>query len=316
MECADGGAEFKAVINVVDPSWSEDCDDVAGEQTANGRAKSDVPWGPVRRRSLYVEEDGDEEEAGDRADQSSSRGSSITSSRMSAGGRSERRMVPADRVRSASNGPRAKAPTQAPAGALWASPTKHFGGAVRVLSADDDELCRRAARMLFQLVQAECDVVPDGASLIARLSADPSAFDIVVVDAEMGEGALDGRETIAQIEQLFARLKVPPPLLVLLLASARDDESDREAVELVAPGVLVFRKPLTFDLVQTILLNRGWLTFKRAALDSSSAPVSAELTPLDHTGGVFFGSAVRDGVPVPPYWGGPKVRSPRARESI
>lgn len=104
------------------------------------------------------------------------------------------------------------------------------------------------------------------------------------------EWSADGPETVARVKERFGRLKQKPPLVVLLLPVAREEALDSSALALVAPGTVVFRKPLSLELVQTIMLNHHWLAARTAA-GGGGAPSPPQGLPLGATGVGFFGSA-------------------------
>lgn len=174
----------------MEPSWNEEeaDDDAADELTLPSSAgpsgarsrKADIPWGPVKRRSLrYAEGGGSDEESGgdsehggvrekyrrrDQGPRSSARAPGAAPGRASAGGGAA---GPSAGDASARNGANA---TGNGNGSNTGAQQLHalsglaqvnlvppqVGGVPRVLVADDDELVRRAARMLFKQVQVRC----------------------------------------------------------------------------------------------------------------------------------------------------------------
>ena len=68
---------------------------------------------------------------------------------------------------------------------------KHLSG-VRVLIVDDTETNREIAAKLLSLEGAFCETAENGSEAIERLSADPYAFDLVLMDVQMPD--IDGLE--------------------------------------------------------------------------------------------------------------------------
>lgn len=139
--------------------------------------------------------------------------------------------------------------------------------------------------------QAECETLSDRPEVLSRLAVDFAAFDVVCL-----EWGTDGKGTVASVTSLYARMQHPLPLIVLLLSTARDEEAEAQAMELVSAGVLVFRKPVSLELAQKIVLNHSWRRFKHAAGSGESLNAGgAEIFARASTSGVAtFSVAVPD----------------------
>lgn len=155
---------------MVNPSWIEDGDaentHQPGAASGGNGGRADVPYGPVRRRSLR-NDDRDASEDPELGDRSSGKG--VSAGRGYGGGRRAGQR-PADKYQAhhvtvsqsttASSGYFEALAVAAPEVPQHVRPifggAPAFSGATRVLFLDDDALVRRAAKMLFNLVQARC----------------------------------------------------------------------------------------------------------------------------------------------------------------
>ncbi|MDQ1924004.1 response regulator [Massilia pseudoviolaceinigra] len=111
-----------------------------------------------------------------------------------------------------------------PAGALaalhGAASTVRLDG-VRLLLAEDNELNQVVARGILESVGARLDIVGNGQLALARLAANPGAYDLVLMDIQMP--VMDG---YAAARRIRAGLRLTLPVLAL---TAGVTESERRA---------------------------------------------------------------------------------------
>jgi signal transduction histidine kinase/ActR/RegA family two-component response regulator len=79
-------------------------------------------------------------------------------------------------------------------------------GTGRILVVDDDAMVRTVARRLLESFGLTVDDVADGRTAIDRMSAEPAAYDAVLLDLTMPE--VSGPEVLARLRQIRADLPV------------------------------------------------------------------------------------------------------------
>jgi signal transduction histidine kinase/CheY-like chemotaxis protein len=92
-------------------------------------------------------------------------------------------------------------------------------GSGRILLADDEDMVRDVAARMLRRLGYEVDVVVDGAEAIATVSADPSRYDLVILDGNMPR--VPGRDAAILIKQAA-------PDLPLLLATGYLEPGEAE----------------------------------------------------------------------------------------
>ncbi|MFN9721069.1 MAG: response regulator [Planctomycetota bacterium] len=77
---------------------------------------------------------------------------------------------------------------------------------MRILLVDDDQMVRAVCSNMLQLMGHEVYPAVSGLDAIARLTADPLLFDLVLLDDSMPE--MDGLATLQQIQELGLSLRI------------------------------------------------------------------------------------------------------------
>ncbi|MFP5391030.1 MAG: response regulator, partial [Gammaproteobacteria bacterium] len=108
----------------------------------------------------------------------------------------------------------------------------------RLLLAEDNELNQAVARGILEQVGARVEIVANGEQALARLAADPSAYDLVLMDIQMP--VMDGFEATRGIRGAL-RLSLP-----VLAMTAGVTENERAACRAAGMDDLI-AKPLEVD---------------------------------------------------------------------
>ncbi|CAM9125507.1 unnamed protein product [Ectocarpus sp. 6 AP-2014] len=110
-----------------------------------------------------------------------------------------------------------------------------------ILVVDDSRISRQIAERSLSRAKFHVEVAPDGEVGLARLQAQPSSFDLILLDVVMP--GLDGVEVLTRVKQ-------DPQLSHIPVAMLSGLESDRlEELCLQQGAVVVLRKPLTAEKV-------------------------------------------------------------------
>ncbi|CAM9891015.1 unnamed protein product, partial [Ectocarpus sp. 8 AP-2014] len=110
-----------------------------------------------------------------------------------------------------------------------------------ILVVDDSRISRQIAERSLSRAKFHVEVAPDGEVGLARLQAQPSSFDLILLDVVMP--GLDGVEVLTRVKQDPRLGHIP----VVMLSGL---ESDRlEELCLQQGAVVVLRKPLTAEKV-------------------------------------------------------------------
>ncbi|CAB1108787.1 unnamed protein product [Ectocarpus sp. CCAP 1310/34] len=114
-----------------------------------------------------------------------------------------------------------------------------------ILVVDDSRISRQIAERSLSRAKLYVEVAPDGEVGLARLQAQPSSFDLILLDVVMP--GLDGVEVLTRVKQDPQLSHIP----VVMLSGL---ESDRlEEVCLQQGAVVVLRKPLTAEKVVQVV---------------------------------------------------------------
>ncbi|MET0268154.1 MAG: response regulator [Duganella sp.] len=139
----------------------------------------------------------------------------------------------------------------------------------RLLLVEDNLLNQAVARGMLELAGAQVDVVDDGQQAVDRLSAQPGAYQLILMDMQMP--VMDGFSATAILRR---ELKLPLPI-VAMTAGVLESERERS----VAVGITDFiPKPIEVEEMLTVLLRH---LPKRAlpALAAAPAPLAPEPAP-------------------------------------
>ena len=142
---------------------------------------------------------------------------------------------------------------------------------LRLLVVDDNALNQQVARELLRADGAEVDVADSGRAGIDAVSADPQAYDLVLMDIQMPD--MDGYATTAAI---LAHLGAKAPPIVAITANAM--ASDRAAA--LAGGMVDHvGKPFELEQLVDVILRHA----RGGAAPAAAAPVlvSQQLAQLD-----------------------------------
>jgi|GEM_PF-1356701 PAS domain S-box-containing protein len=111
----------------------------------------------------------------------------------------------------------------------------------RVLLVDDEALLRRSAGRLLQLLGCEVDEAVTGADAVAKVTAAPERYDVVLMDVTMPE--MDGYEATR-------RLATIAPKLAVVLSSGYSASDDAGALP---AGVRALAKPYDARQLEAVL---------------------------------------------------------------
>ncbi len=111
----------------------------------------------------------------------------------------------------------------------------------RVLLVDDEALLRRSAGRLLQLLGCEVDEAVTGADAVAKVTAAPERYDVVLMDVTMPE--MDGYEATR-------RLATIAPKLAVVLSSGYSASDDAGALP---TGVRALAKPYDARQLEAVL---------------------------------------------------------------
>ena len=103
-------------------------------------------------------------------------------------------------------------------------PASPPGGGVRILVIDDEENVRCSVRRMLEYLGHRVEVVADGLRGLARYTADPAAFSLVLLDLTMPHP--DGIETLRALRQRCADARV-----VMMSGYSEQEFSRRSGVE-------------------------------------------------------------------------------------
>lgn len=102
------------------------------------------------------------------------------------------------------------------------SPSQSHPGSIRlprVCFAEDDALLRRVTAMTLKMAQLDADVFPDGRKATDAVARDLTEYALVILDANMGGGDLDGLPALQRICELYAASPqgagARPPVVIL-----------------------------------------------------------------------------------------------------
>lgn len=112
---------------------------------------------------------------------------------------------------------------------------------VKILAVDDEPSVTRSLRYVFSGSRYEVTCVGDGADALARLDADQSRFDVIIVDQKMPN--LTGVQLVEAIRKRGISGKV-------IVVSAHISSEIREAYERMDVHIL-FSKPFNVDQLRS-----------------------------------------------------------------
>jgi len=95
-------------------------------------------------------------------------------------------------------------------------------GSGRILLADDDESVRDVATRMLQQLGYDVEVAIDGTEAVERIAADPTRFDLVILDGNMPR--LHGRDAAILIKDVAPELR-------LILATGYIEPGDQDRLE-------------------------------------------------------------------------------------
>ncbi|MDX1634933.1 MAG: CHASE domain-containing protein [Marinobacter sp.] len=132
---------------------------------------------------------------------------------------------------------------------------------IRILLAEDNPLNQVVARGLLEQAGAEVTLADNGREAVDMLSAEPDAWDLVLMDVQMP--VMDGREASTEIRR---RLGLDLPIIAM---TAGVTASERAACEAAGMDGFVAKPVVARDMVSEIQARLG------RAKASTLAPVSA-----------------------------------------
>lgn len=115
--------------------------------------------------------------------------------------------------------------------------------------------------MSLRMAKFECDVFADGKAASEVVEANPSCYDLILLDAQMGGGDCDGLPTLRRLKEIYERAtsdgNIAPPPAIVILTGETNEEVHATFLEAGAARVIV--KPAKLEVFQSLhaLVQRG-----------------------------------------------------------
>ena len=115
----------------------------------------------------------------------------------------------------------------------------------KILFADDNTHLRTLVTIMLEELGAEVTSVMDGKNALALYTADPKAYDLVLLDVRMK--GLDGRSTFDKL------LERDPSVKVVLYSGILPDQTLREKLKKHGGGFI--EKPFNLEGLEEVLIS-------------------------------------------------------------